>query len=260
MSVLAHNNPFYSSKFGIGWAEDHITEFERENLAFLSQPDNCTIITELDADGTHNLNKFKMTKPMPRSLSGHAIDVVYNLRAALDQAIYSVATLNKTLTLSGFPSFTIRDDLSAFEKSFHGVTGKFIPQEISDLVRAFKPYKGGNNLIWALNKLCGNNKHGFLRPHPIRLGSGFVRGSVKGIGPEIPLHPEWDCAKNEMVLLRAPVEAKFDMKYDLDVFIAFGNIELIDGQPVVPTLHKFLGEVNSIVMAIEAETIRIGLI
>lgn len=247
-------DPFYSSRFGIDWAKDHIAEFEREMEAFL-QPDAYTIIAELDDDGAHKLLKFKLTKPMPRALNGHVIDTVYNLRAALDQAICSVATLNKTPANNTF--FPIRTKSTDFENALNGLR-RYAPQEILDLVRTFKPYKGGNDLVWALNKLCNTNKHGIIRPLPLVNYSMAVKGESQGV-LQFPHPPRWDSAKNEMVLVRAGIDAKFTVNYDYSFVVAFSDIEVIDGKPVVTTLNEFLNEVNSIVMAIEAETVRLGL-
>jgi hypothetical protein len=36
-------------------------------------------------------------------------------------------------------------------------------------LRRFKPYKGGNDLLWALNGICNVNKHRMLVPVVIRL-------------------------------------------------------------------------------------------
>jgi hypothetical protein len=249
-------DPFYSSKFSIDWAYDHIAEFERETETFL-QPDNYCIVSELDADGTHNLLKFKLTKPMPRALNGHALDVVYNLRAALDQTICSVATLNKTPADNTF--FPIRTKGSDFETALNGLR-KYAPDEILDLVRKFKPYKGGNNLLWALNKLCNTNKHGILRPLPMAATDVTAEGTSQGKAFRLWLNPQWDSFKNEMILVTALVNAKFTMNFDYSFFIGFSDIEFINGKPVVTTLDKFASEVNRIVMAIEAESKRIGLV
>lgn len=261
--TLSPDDPFYSSKFGIEWAQGRLSEFIREMDVFREHAhDYCLIASELDADGSEKHLKFKLLKPLSSAFLGHTVDCVSSLRAALDQASFSVARLNGTLnTVSGVPYFPIRDSDVELERTAMPTIEKFLPKEISDLMRGFKPYKGGNNLIWALNKLCNTNKHGMIQPLPIARGGGFAEGVHHG-GSSFKLwfEPKWDSSKNEMILVSAPVDAQFTMNYEFDIFIAFGNIEFIVRKPVIPTLHKFVDIVNRIVVAIEAETRRIGLI
>ncbi len=254
--MLAFDNPFYSSKFSIDWAQNHITELEGE-LEALAHPDCYTTVTEPDADGVYNLFKFKMIKPLTRGITGHTLDVIYNLRAALDQAIYSVTTLNNTPSERSL--FPITNSPAWFEKSLKKLI-QVIPQEIADVVRAFKPYKGGNNLIWALNEICNTNKHGIIQPLPMAVASMAWDGTSTGNGPQILISPVWDRAKNEMILARSLIGAEFTVNYDVTVEIVFSDIEFIKSKPVIYTLYDFLDIVEGVVMAIEAESSRIGLI
>lgn len=258
--MLDSNDPFYSSKFSVEWAEAHIAEFERESNKFF-QPDVYKTFVEPDpdtSDGPYNFFKFKLAKSMPIALDGHVIDIVYNLRAALDQALYAVASLNNTLSLKGTPYFPIRTEKADFENGLNGVR-KFFPQDITDLVCAFEPYQGGNDLLLALHKLCNTNKHGIIRPLPLATASMAFSGTAKGRGPQIFQTPVWDRSKNEMILGRVPVNAEYTFNFDYSFFIVFDDVELIAGQPVGPTLEAFLEIVQSFVMVVEAETRRLGL-
>lgn len=71
--------------------------------------------------------------------------------------------------------------------------------------------------------------------------------------------PRWDSDKNEQVLAKVPVGNKFKIDYETIPFIAFDKIEFIAGQEVVTTLYEFVDIVEGIVMAIKAESKRIGL-
>ena len=253
------DDPFYSSKFSIDWAKDHITELERELKEFFTD-DAYTGGIEPDAEGIYNLAKVRLTRQMPRSLDGHIIDTIHNLRSALDQVIYSVALLNNTLHLKGTPSLTIRDDKAEFDRKVESVTGRWVPPEILAVVRAFEPYKGGNDLVWALNNMCNSNKHGFIRPVPITTASFKVEGMFYSGGPEIFHFPKWDHSKNEMVVARARVEDSFDLNFNFSLAVVFDDFEIVARKPVVPTLNEVCDMVNGIVIAIEAESRRIGLL
>ena len=260
MSELSHSDPFYSSKFGILWAKEHILEFQRERETFL-ESGVCKTVTELDADGTHNLLKLQLTEAMPVALNGHVLDVVYNLRSALDQVIYSVASLTNTLHLKGTPFFPIREDPAEFHRVLTDSVGKWITPEIADFISTLEPYKGGNYLVWSLNALCNAQKHGVIRPLPIGTRLGNLEGTYRGgERSQFFIAPQWDSVKNEVVLIRSPVNAKEDFKYEYAFEIVFDNIEGIAQEPVLRVLEHFLQMIESFVMAIEAETIRIGLV
>jgi len=257
--MLTHSDPFYSSKFSIKWAKDHIAELKREINEFFTD-DIYTGGIEPDTEGIYNLAKVRLTKPMPHCLDGHVTDTVHNLRAALDQVIYTVASLNNTLHLKGTPSLTIRDDKAEFDRKVESVTGKWVPAEILDLVRALEPYKGGNDLIWALNNMCNSNKHGFIRPVPISTANVKFAGKIFDGGPEILTSPKWDHSKNEMVVARAKVEASFDLNLNFSFSVVFDDFEIVAGKPVLDTLNECANIVQGFVMGIEAECSRIGLI
>lgn len=253
--TLSPDDPFYSSKFGIEWADYHFDELIREADAFM--PNSYATVSEMDSEGAYKLIKFRLTKPMPISLTGHVLDIVYNLRAALDQAIYAVANLNNTL--KGTPYFPIRNSVAEFEVAMKGLA-RNLPKEIADLIRTFQPYKGGNNLIWALNRLCNTHKHGIIQPFPIGATSGKLSGTGKGGGVQVPLHPEWDSGKNEMILIRIPVNGDHTVDFDFTFNIVFGEIEFVHRKEISSVLNKFFDIVKGIIVAIESETRRIGLI
>lgn len=251
-------DPFESSKFSIAWAKDHIAELDREVDVFLNDDDACAYVTEPDPQSTYNLLKFKLCKPIPRPIRGHASDAAINLRNALDQAIYSVCTLKALPTHNRY--FPIGNTVREFKNALKGRCGD-LPQEIFNLIRRAKPYKRGNQSLWALNKLSGTNKHGILRP--VLPGNRLIEASGFGRGIQILCEPDWDSDKDEMVLVRIPADnltnTKFNMNYKAAFFIAFNEIEFIDGKEIVPILNKFVDMVEGIVMTVEDEARTLGL-
>ena len=251
-------DPFEASKHSIAWAKDGIAKLDREIKAFTKDKNAYEIFTERDADGTYDLLKFRLRKGMPRAIRGYASDAAINLRAALDQAVCTVAVLCGLPTHTTY--FPIGKTQTDFDNTLKGRLGK-MPQEIRDLVRRFKPYKGGNNTLWALRELSSTNKHGILRPVVLSSQAMDVSGTHRGRRLQFPFPPHWDSAKDEMVLIRAPItDGEFKVDYDFSFFIGFHEIEFIDGQPVVSVLNNFVSITESIVMAIEAECRRIGLL
>jgi hypothetical protein len=64
-----------------------------------------------------------------------------------------------------------------------------------------------------------------------------------------------------MVLFRAPIHdtVEFKLDYHYSPSIVFSDAEFLDGKEVVSALNEFAEIVEGIVMAIEAESTRLGL-
>lgn len=66
--------------------------------------------------------------------------------------------------------------------------------------------------------------------------------------------------KNEIIFLRANTDTKVDYNIQFTFTIAFGEVEGVSGEPILGFLNAASSEVERIVLAIEAEAHRIGLI
>ena len=248
---------FHSSWYSIEHAKRHIRNLETEVSIFFST-NPYSFVTESNADGTEDIHKIKLTKPMPAGLSGITFDAINNLRSSLDQAGYAVAVATgRSGKNAHFPFGDTAADVNACEKR----RSKHLPKQIFDLMVSFKPYRGGNDLLWAMNKLCNSQKHELIIPVATYTGNmDLLIGRIETGSKPFTFPPRWNSAKNEMVIAQVPYgsECKFDFQYQ--VFIAFNDVECILGQPVIPILNKMLGIVDGIVMALEAEAKRIDIL
>lgn len=245
---------FHSSKYSIARAEQHIPDFERQVVEFF-KTDLYAKVVETDPDTGHEVHKLKLIKPLPVALEGIAVDAVNNLRSSLDQVMYAL----RPSTGGRFAYFPFANEATNFGNAVNGRC-KHLPQEIRDLIRAFKPYKGGDNLLWALNELCNTNKHGIICAAAIAGNTLNVsRATFHGGGP-IFRAPVWDRAKNEMELFRRNPGGTYEANFSVTTFVMISGIELVDGQPAIAVFHNFARIVERIVMAIEAEARRLGLV
>jgi hypothetical protein len=164
-----------------------------------------------------------------------------------------------------FAYFPFARTAAEFENVIKGRC-KNIPADILTLFRAYKGYQGGDDLLWALNVLCGASKHQLIKPVGQTVdGVWYERIQVDYadesnfldilMGP-----PAWDRDKNEVVLFIAGPKVKFSYQGKLTIRVAFGDVEGVSGEPVIATLHALSSKVESIVNVTEAEARRIGLI
>lgn len=236
-------DPFNSPRRRIAAAKQQICNLD-QRLAKFFEKRRYRMVIEEAADGTHDVHKIKLTKLLPDSLGDLANNAIENLRSALDQAAF--ATTGRENAKSAY--FPVGDDISGLENVIKGRC-KDIPSEIVALFRSFQPYRGRNDAIWTLNRLCNVSKHRLLIPIGTAGGAIKVGGGVlieaSGAGG-IAFGPQpWDSEKNEMIY--AIVGRSSKLTYDVKVgfFVAFGEVESIDRKPITPLLNAFTKEVGA---------------
>jgi hypothetical protein len=224
--------------------------------AFL-QINPCKIFVEPDLEKPeHRICKLRLIAQLPATLSEMAGDIVDNLRASLDHAMYGVAVASGCKKpLNAY--FPFSRTAANFEANLKGRCAD-VPQQIYPLLRSYQPYKGGSKPLWALNEVCVANKHKLLIP----IGAAaFSAGmNVHGTRFTIPYTPVWDRGKNEMILATLGPGAEFKGHVDTGVYVAFGEIDSLDGRPAIEALDFFVRMVETILREIEAETRRLGFI
>jgi hypothetical protein len=249
-------DPFDSPKCRLLRAKQHIRDLDsRINKFFKKQPHKGVV--ERDANGLNELHKVRLTKPIPSQFADRTAETVEALRSALDQTGYAVAVLaGATEPKSAY--FPIAEKATDLENVIKGRC-KDLPPDIVALFRSFNPHKGGNDAIWALNRACTVAKHRTL----IRVGMSVLKITTKGTsfieGGSLPM-PKWDSEKNEVIFGIVGPGGQFQYDLEFTFFVAFGEIEIIEGNPVVPVLATMIGEVGKVILATEAECRRIGLL
>ena len=252
---------FEDSRRKIARAKDHIADLERHVVAF----ENCgayKTVAETDPNFPNKLvHKIKVIKPLPDVLAVVAGEAAHHLRSALDCAGYEVAVASGKVAPKNC-MFPFARDVDNLKTSLGNA--KDIPQEILAVMCAFQPYKGGDDLLWALNQIDICDKHKMLTP----VGIAVTRGNTvelkyladRDFAIEFPQPPRWDSAKKEIITAITTPIRNLQLKSEFTLLIAFDDIDVVKGQEAVPVLNALASKVESIVSAIEAEAVRIGLI
>jgi len=194
-----------------------------------------------------------MTQQIPASITDEIATVAISLRSALDNAGYALA-LAAGVKDPKHCAFPFAGDITKMPGNLGRATD--IPEKIHPLFCGFQPYKGGNDLLWALNEIANTDKHKIAIP----IGQALARygASVSGTGYfSMPEPHVWDRAKNEMILITLGPGATYKYDFQFTFFIAFRDIEIVRGKPVVRTLHQIGEIVLRILNAIEAEARRL---
>jgi hypothetical protein len=196
----------------------------------------------------------RIVECVPDALSGVIGDVLHNLRAALDQLAWQLVLVNnkQPRRRTGFP---IGRDRQEFETDAHGkVQG--ISKAAIRLIHRLKPYRGGREPFWVIHELDRVDKHQSIVP--VGAANTIVHMPFKfrpwddvpefrfdlGIKPADTGYP----LKDGTVLFRSTADSrKLHDEPKFTFSVSFGDGQILDGQPVVPTLHQLIEFVERVV-------------
>jgi hypothetical protein len=257
--AISQDDPFYSAKSRLKRAENKITELDTTIWEYRDKHP-ADLICEADKpDRRTKTYKFKFTAPFPDAWTHLPMEILEAIRSALDQCAYAAAKLsgNTRLKRTQFPIADSLDDLNNL------ITGRKVCQDVPDAIVAvflrFKPYKGGNEELWALNKLR-NSTHTELIPIAVRSANIHIRHSSRSTGELIPLNPVFDRAKHEIPFARAEIEAHFSFGAYPSYNIGFDQTVTGDRRHAVAFLTAAVNEAEKIVEATEFACERLGFI
>jgi hypothetical protein len=247
-TYLADNNndmnDFLSgSRLKVARAKDHIMEVAIQSTSFFeSKPHR--IFSERDAQGTGFTVKLRLERPIPDKISVVVGDALSQLRSALDVLVCSAA-LNNGATNTKNIYFPFAKDAAEFELPATQRKIEKLSNGDRMVVGAFKPYKGGNDLLWSLNALCNIDKHNRL------IAVGGMGGRINAMhltgGQYFIPAPRRQPLDKDVVLIvgRSGNPPQGDINLSLD--IAFREVELVAGQPIVALLNKYADLVEYII-------------
>ena len=151
-------NHFYNPRLLLADGRD---ETYRLNIAVRDFLDRTARfhVPRFDLEKRVYVHKVQFEDALPPYFAVSVRKIVSPLRSALDHAVNaSKASLGSAKLNAAFP---FGDTPAEFERDVIRKCRSVAP-EIITVVRGFRPYKGGNNDLWALNKLRNVKEHRLL--------------------------------------------------------------------------------------------------
>jgi len=251
-------------------AEEHIRDLELAVKSFLNgPPPPYEVGTKADPQTGELIYHIVSIRPTPFKLAAITGDALQNLRSALDHLVCQLVLANRGKP-TRYTSFPISLGAAKYvsPESRRKVEG--VRQEAIKAIDALKPYKGGNDALWHLHQLNNIDKHRLImtvgstnRAHsatPATMEN--VRSRWEGSHPGVPFPPSVTGfaffepsrtlrfplkAGDELLRLPIDSEPNKQMKFLFD--IAFGESEVVQGQPLLETLHEMAKLVSGIVFS-----------
>lgn len=242
-----------SGRIKIERAKEHLAILRMEADAFLDT-NPYGFIGEDDVETGDWVLRAVVRRQPPLRFGAIAGDAVHNLACSLD-ALYGIVLPDRKH--SYFPFCTSVEDHAA---RFAGHE-KPSRQAAVNLLREAKAYPGGNDPLWLLNVLNNEDKHRTLipcygsisnivetfydPPHP----SGVVASVRVWHEPPNPICPVEHGAEIHRIPAARRGQSDVDMEPQVAITIAFAELEVVKGKPIIPTLYKMTQAVDSVVNA-----------
>jgi len=239
---------FLGPKLKIERAKRHIRDLEGEIAAFHGR-NPYEVIAEDNPQTGDQLFRVRIREEVPACLGGIIGDVIHNLRATFD--LIAADMIDADGGSGDDAYFPVSYTPKAFESGGRRKI-KDASRESVALFERLQPYHAGNEALLKLHKLDILDKHQSIIPvgaaysHPIMQLSLPVPWQDEPIlTPALAIRPAARVypLQDGTIIFRIAAEArksevKHDMKFSFDV--AFGEGQIVDGDPVLPTLVQFV--------------------
>lgn len=204
-----------------------------------------------------DIHKLRFKK-MPLVLGRNISKVGADLRSALDHVGYDCAALSGNTRLK-YTHFPFGASESHLDDVIRGKC-KDLPKDIVSHFRSFKPYRGGDDLLWAINEIANGIKHRGIKPLAYEIGPTRLRKFNTGGSSRFAFAPKWSGGKYEIELAHTSLGANPTYEFELAFRVAFDDVPIVDGADVVTTLQHMSAKVTGIIDSTEAKVRLLGLI
>ena len=254
------SDPLFSAQAKIRRAKRHLSDLSAEVSAYHGR-NPYSIVSDMDSKPGQELYRFEFTEPIPCEWGSAVGDIIHNLRTALDTLATALVIANGKTSTSVIKNtyFPIGATKEVFEKK--------LPSDLSGasvnarkIVERLKPYKGGTDAFWRLHQLDILDKHTSLIPvgasHTRVLWKVGFAGLFEKMGvtnlsdvPDMaplaltPTETQYPLKNGDVIFAYGfgpDTEGKFKGDFKFTLGIAFGEGQIVDGQPLIPTLKQFV--------------------
>lgn len=199
-------------------AKEHTTELQRQMRSFL-ETNPYKVGYKHDSATRKLIYYVTSAEPTPDCLPLVAGDVIQNLMSALDHLAYQIVCrdTNDSPPNPNWIYFPVADDAQKYEAKKNGKMQGASADSFA-AIDALKPYKGGNDPLWALYRLNNIEKHRLL----LTVGSqaaGINLGQlmVGHLGASFPA--EAVAAFESMNIFLNPADKGFPLRSGFELYI-----------------------------------------
>jgi hypothetical protein len=237
-------------------AKKHVEDLSA-NVGAFGKTDSYRVVSDEDPNSGDLVFHLRIKTDIPAEEWAAIIgDAVQNTRSALDHLACALVSRE-----SGESALTRRTcfPISREAQELKAATSpevKGMRQDAADAIRALDPYKEGNDTLWAIKALNDRDKHRLLLVVATEtVGVTINMGRKFGLHIPFTIRPaalpdEFPVKDGDVVftIKKAARGSDDDEHPDFTFDISFHEPEIIERQPVIPTLINYIGYVEDVVL------------
>lgn len=202
------------------------------------------LVEDVDPPTGDRILKIKFVGQIPEEILLLVAEVVYHLRSSLDQLAVALARANGTTNTSEvyFPFAGSNEQFFTYRKPKRSLES-FSP-EAASIISRLQPYKGGNDFLWGISRLANVDKHSDLVPIGT-IGNLNVVQNLQIVGAKVGLLITGQNRLDEGIpISNLGTRGKITTtngslpNFQISGAVAFGNVDVFQGQPVTATLKQ----------------------
>ena len=234
-------------------AKDHVHDLDLRVAEFMRRKPYAVDVSREQVTGQHVISALVTEQP-PLWWGVIAADAVQNLRSALDLTIYQLVLASgaKPRPGTGFPIAETAEEYQ--DLSPRALSG--LSLEMQELVHRLRPYRNGNPALWRLQRLDDACRQVGIQPvtavtkslidvfsnldfpnTPITISPGYPYKAV------YPIESGTELAR----VARAHTPSQLNVNAQGAFFVAFGQPQVIQGEPLLATLRALVRATESTV-------------
>ncbi len=242
-----------SGRVKIDRADEHINHLDAEVRAFKARRP-YRVVHEVDPQTQWHHFVVREIEPIPILWSAIAADAVHNLHVALDHLWQRAVHGPRSVARDYFPAFENPESAKArFRGKEHGPLKRAV-----DLLKSVDAFEV-DNPFWALRCMDDADKHDTLALVACRLDS-YTMDLTRMFPDQEPVMFGHYISEDDLAIIEhgtllyslPPTKSKMDVDHELAFEIAFGESEVLPGEPVVPTLKYLSAAVEGLAGAFVA--------
>jgi hypothetical protein len=244
----------------INWAEDHIEQLNSDLRTFL-KGDPYKISSKRNLDTQEIVYYLAEKRDVPPDIRLLAGDIFQNLRTALDYAVCTIIR-SRNGSINGNIGFPIFDDEPVTPKDQARFLGKIkgAGDAAIDYIRAVKPYKTGNEVLWRLHRLNIIDKHRLLLTTGLAMHefniSQHMRATRTNLDRPIFGSPDmWVAPRGKLILHNVgddlvidPATSKVNEDIQFKFTVALNESGVVEGEPLIQVARQAMDWVNGVTL------------
>lgn len=231
----------------VDWARSQFPAIQEEFKTWLNAP-SYELVSDPHPETRKKLLKLKILRPLTPSLNSWAGAAVNSIRTGLDLLAAALATRNGVMPgrNTHFPIYDSFERFSVPESV--AKRKKWLSAADLQIIEALRPYKGGNDLLFALHQLDVRRKHERLLKVDLNPSMIVVAPEAYAQGFRFPTH--WPGFTDGAVIGSTSIDAT-NSDFEITTYVTFDEADLIPDKPIITTLREFASLTDSIIKRFE---------